>query len=108
MTTVRLLHGHPLSALVDQFERNTEEADEVWIASAFVDGASVRMLSAAQSDRCSVRFLTGTYGRSTRIRTFRALARLAKTGSISARIWDCGAHGQLHAKLYIWRHGKRA
>jgi HKD family nuclease len=80
----------------------------VWIASAFVDGGSVGLLSAARRDRCSVRFLTGTYGRATRLRTFRALARLSKGNAVSVRIWNCGAHGQLHAKLYIWRRGRRA
>ncbi len=104
---MRIIHGHPLKALVDQFERNTEQARELWIASAFVDAASVSMLKAARPAGCSVRFLTGTYGKATRNRTFRSLVALAKQGSISARIWDCGAHGQLHAKLYIWRQGQR-
>ncbi|MBK7580063.1 MAG: phospholipase D family protein [Myxococcales bacterium] len=108
MTRLRVLHGHPLDAFVDRFTRNTEQADELWVASAFVDSPSVNVLAAVRPDRCSVRFLTGTYGRATRIRTFRALARLAKADSFSARIWDCGAHGQLHAKLYIWRQRERA
>jgi HKD family nuclease len=107
MAMLRVLHGHPLRALDDRFELNMKEADEVWILSAFVDRASVSILSDTRRPRCKIRFLTGTYANATRLRTFRALARLAHAREITARIWDCGAHRQLHGKLYLWRCGRR-
>ncbi len=74
------------------------------VLTAFVSlDAVVDTIEPAIEAGAVVRFLTGTFGNVTRAATFRHLHKLARAPNASVRIWDCGTHGNLHAKLYVWQ-----
>lgn len=99
LTTLR---SSPLKPLAENARLLCRHADELWVATAFVSDAALQdVVEHALASGASVRFLTGTFGRDTRLRTFRHLDRLEKAGSLQARIWG----GDFHAKLFLWRSG---
>ena len=92
----------PLKPLAESARLLCRDADELWVATAFVsDSALSDVVKRALDSGASVRFLTGTFGRDTRLRTFRHLHRMAKATRLEARIWD----GDFHGKLFVWRKG---
>lgn len=99
-----LRQSSPLSSLADAAQEFSANCDELWIATAFVDELAVKhVVEPAVTAKAKVRFLTGTFGRVTRRRTFARLERLVRKAAIEARVWE----GEFHIKLYIWRFGTR-
>ncbi len=95
----------PLNALAERARNLSSHCEELWVATAFVSDSAVHdVIKTALSAASKVRFITGTFGRVTRKRTFQHLHRLADNASLRCRIWD----GDFHAKLLIWRTGPRA
>lgn len=73
------------------------------VMTAFVSRDAVLATVAPAVERgVDVRFLTGTFGNVTRLATFRQLHRIGRSPNAQVRIWSCGAHRNLHAKLYVW------
>jgi HKD family nuclease len=95
----------PLNALAERARDFSSHCEELWVATAFVSDSAVHDVIETALDAASkVRFITGTFGRVTRKRTFQYLHQIAGSASLRCRIWD----GDFHAKLFIWRTGSRA
>ncbi|MEB2286422.1 MAG: phospholipase D family protein [Myxococcales bacterium] len=102
---LHVLKNRPLRPLADRARTMAECADEVWIATAFVSQLAVDdIVGSAVHAGAQVRFLTGTFGKVTRSRTFEAMFRLSDAGTIRVRVW----HGDYHAKLFLFRKGTSA
>lgn len=100
---LHVLKNRPLRPLADRARTMAECADEVWIATAFVSQLAVDdIVGSAVHAGAQVRFLTGTFGKVTRSRTFEAMFRLSDAGTIRVRVW----HGDYHAKLFLFRKGR--
>ena len=92
--------------LQDEMEEFTKSAQELWLATAFVDGPAVDTV--LRVARVKIRFLTGTFGSATRKATFRKLLHLSRTcPRLQVRLWNCAGHKQFHGKLYLWRSGSQ-
>jgi hypothetical protein len=68
---------------------------------SFRDVALAHVVGPAIDREARVRFLTGTFGNVTRLRTFKRLWRWSQRERLKARIW----HSDFHAKLTLWRTG---
>ena len=101
---MRLLVSSPLRPLAGRMRALASRCVALDVITAFVSLDAVKdTLEPALEAGATVRFLTGTFGNVTRAATFRHLHALAASPNASVRIWDCGTHGNLHAKLYVWR-----
>jgi HKD family nuclease len=99
---LRILKSSPLRPLARHARRLSEGCDELLVATAFVsDAALADVVGSALDHDAHVRFLTGTFGNVTRLRTFKRLWRFSQLGPLQARIWP----GDFHAKLLLWRTG---
>ena len=103
--TSRLVRSTPLRPLAQRMRELTRGSTEFWAATAFLSkDAMLDVLDAAADSSATVRILTGTFGNSTRVRTFRSLLRRTeRDGNVRASVWHCGTHGAFHAKLYLWK-----
>jgi HKD family nuclease len=101
---LRVLTSTPLQPLATEAASLCRRAELLWIATAFASEAAVEAtVECALRSKSDVRFLTGVFGNTTRLRTFRRLYQLTQTQPLEARIWN----GDFHAKLLIWRRGQR-
>jgi HKD family nuclease len=108
---IKVLQSTPLSPIAVRMRQLTERADEFWATTAFLSREAVTdVIEGGLAARTRIRLLTGIFGRQTRRETFQHLLRLnQKQGSqLETRIWDCGRHRNLHAKLYLWQNGTQA
>lgn len=88
----------PLQPIAERARALSGKCAEFWVATAFVSDAAVDdVVGTALDAGAAVRFLTGTFGNVTRLRTFRKLHRLARVPQMDARVWE----GDFHAKLYL-------
>jgi HKD family nuclease len=100
----RLHSSTPLQPLAKEMQSLSKNCVLFWGASAFVTvGAVQYVIDSALSAGAKTRFLTGTFGRTTRKSTFEYLLDRTKQPNFKARIWNCGSHRNFHAKLYLWR-----
>src|SRR5579862_5347852 len=84
----------------------TSTCSQVWVASAFLgENAVDDLFDAAERGSSKVHLLTGTFGNSTRRRTFQTLLKRCEVGGHEVRVWHDGTHGDFHAKLLVWRGG---
>ncbi len=95
----------PLSPLAEMMRDMTERASDFCAATAFLSREVVdTVLAAGLADGTRIRLLTGTFGRQTRKAVFRRLLTLSKRAdAFDVRVWDCGRHRNLHAKIFVWR-----
>jgi HKD family nuclease len=110
---IKVLRSTPLQPIATKMRELTQQAEEFWVATAFLSRETVEdIIASGLAAHTRIQLLTGTFGHQTRRLTFRRLLRLAQLGHhkgrLEARIWDCGRHQNLHAKLYIWRVDARA
>jgi len=101
---LKVLRSTPLSPLATRMRALMENCVQFDGATAFVSNDAVQDLIVHALDAgAKVRFLTGTFGATTRKKTFDTLLRLGKKHAIFTRIWNCSLHQNFHAKLYLWR-----
>ena len=99
--SVRILTSTPLRPLAERLADLSRRSEE--IASAFITaGALADLLDQARAE-ARLRVLTGTFGHTTRRSTFKQLLDATRTSRNQVRVWNSGAHRNLHAKLYLWR-----
>lgn len=104
VVTLVVRKNTPLSPLAKRARELSKQSDALWVATAFASDAAVSdVVGSAAVRGATVRFLTGTFGRVTRLRTFKRLSRLGQTNDVQTRIWD----GDFHVKLLLWRRGRR-
>ena len=101
---VSMLASTPLYPLAKRARVLSRKAATLEVASGFVSELAARdILGPAIAGGATIRFLTGTFGRVTRLQTFKYLEALAAKGVANVRVLTCGTHRDLHAKLFIWR-----
>ena len=100
---LRMLNSTPLRPLAERMSELADACTALDVATAFVTRDAVDHAIAPAAERgARVRFLTGTFGNTTRLMTFRHLASMAEQDTVAVRVWNCGSHGNLHTKLYVW------
>lgn len=101
--SAQILTSTPLRPLAERLADLSRRSEEIAIASAFVTaGALADLLDQARAG-ARLRVLTGTFGHTTRRSTFKQLLDATRASRNQVRVWDSGAHRNLHAKLYLWR-----
>jgi HKD family nuclease len=101
---MQVLRSTPLRPLAARARKLSTSASGIDVMTAFVSrDALLDTLAPAVERGAVLRFLTGTFGNVTRAKTFKQLHRLGQKPNATVRVWDCGTHRNLHAKLYIWR-----
>lgn len=99
-----VLRSSPLKPLAERMRKLATGCKSFWIATAFVSSNAVDdVLGVALDSGAHVRLLTGTFGNLTRKATFQRIHELKSKKKLQARVWDCGAHGNFHGKIYLWR-----
>ena len=99
-----LLTSTPLAPIAARASGMSGRCIELHIATAFVSADAISdVVMPALENRADLRFLTGTFGCSTRQATFRELLKLVDDFGAEVRIWSCEAHQNFHWKLYLWR-----
>lgn len=102
---LRLRTSSALRPLATPARELSHDCAELWIATAFVSDAALSdVVKSALDNGARVRFLTGTFGNVTRLRTFKRLWDWSKRGQLDARVWP----GDFHAKLALWRGSRSA
>lgn len=104
---LKALTSTPLRPISTRARSLSVTCDELLIATAFVSTDAVSdVIGSALENGGAVRFITGTFGRMTRLATFRHIHRLASSRDLAARVWSTIGNRDLHVKLFIWRHKK--
>ena len=95
----------PLHPIAKEMRTMTQQATEFWAATAFLSLDVIDdILAAGLESGTRIRLLVGTFGNQTRKRAFRRLMALSKLrDELIVKIWDCGRHRNLHAKIYLWK-----